>query len=215
VTLKERRETSQSAVKCKVQHEKVCVRCGSGFLVTDSGEYLTHEKCIYHWGKLWNVRKPGTNTRNEYTCCQGEPGSRGCTTCKLHVWNNTVLMFNGPFNDYVRTCPCKTPLPDENFGVYALDCEMCYTTRGFELLRVSVVAEDGSLTYDTLVRPEGFVIDYCTRFSELLPVISENVRQKPYGMFKTIYWVLFMPKLSLLVTAWTVTSAIYTLYIVL
>jgi RNA exonuclease 1 len=73
--------------------------------------------------------------------------------------------------------------------VYTLDCEMCYSTRGFELLRVSVVAADGSLSYDSLVRPEGCIIDYNTRFSGITAVISENLRKKPYMRFSMTYWV--------------------------
>ena len=47
--------------------------------------------------------------------------------------------------------------------VFALDCEMCYTTRGIELTRVTVVDEDGALTYETFVKPDNPILDYNTR----------------------------------------------------
>jgi RNA exonuclease 1 len=34
-----------------------------------------------------------------------------------------------------------------------------------ELLRVTVVAADGHLVFDSLVRPENYITDYSTRFS--------------------------------------------------
>ncbi|XP_067008809.1 putative exonuclease GOR isoform X2 [Anabrus simplex] len=150
--------------------EKKCVRCGRGFFVTTDGEYLTQEHCLYHWGKLQKVVIPsakgsGMTARTEYSCCRGRASTRGCTTGKLHVWNGVGLGINGPFDGYVRTRARKTPPLDGNFGVYALDCEMCFTTRGLELTKVTVVATDGRLVYDCLVKPENYIIDYNTRFS--------------------------------------------------
>lgn len=48
-------------------------------------------------------------------------------------------------------------------GVYALDCEMCYTTHGLELTRVTVIDEDCNVMYETLVKPQNPIIDYNTR----------------------------------------------------
>lgn len=141
--------------------ERQCVRCGHGFFVASDGEYLTQEHCVYHWGKARrNFAGPGA-----YSCCGAEIGSPGCSTGKLHVWNGVGVGFNGPFDSYARTRPRRTPPPDGNLGVYALDCEMCYTVGGLELAKVTVVGADGRLVYDCLVRPERDVVDYNTRFS--------------------------------------------------
>ena len=68
-----------------------------------------------------------------------------------------------------------------NFGVYGLDCEMCYTPAGLELtkvvhavlygqispffIQVTVVGIDGRLVYESLVAPDNEIIDFNTRFS--------------------------------------------------
>lgn len=143
--------------------EKKCVRCQKSFFITSTGEYLTQEHCMYHWGKL--LRPPSGGIDWYYSCCKAKKYAKGCSTAKLHVWSGVDPGRNGPFDGYVRTRPRKTVPSDGNFGVYALDCEMCYTTSGLELTKISVVAHDGRLVYDTYVRPESLIIDYNTRFS--------------------------------------------------
>jgi DNA polymerase III epsilon subunit-like protein len=45
-----------------------------------------------------------------------------------------------------------------------LDCEMCYTTYGIELTRVTVVDEDGADAYESFVKPDSPILDYNTRY---------------------------------------------------
>ncbi|RZB39424.1 RNase T domain containing protein [Asbolus verrucosus] len=148
--------------------ERTCARCGRGFFVTSS-EYLTQERCVYHWGKKITVytayTKNGIDRLIRYSCCQGKPNSAGCTTSKLHVWSGTTSGMNGPYEGFVRTKFKKSPFRSGANGVYALDCEMCYTVAGMEVTKVTVVGMDGRLVYDAYVRPAFEVVDYNTRFS--------------------------------------------------
>lgn len=142
--------------------EKKCVRCGKGFFVTNDGEYLTQEHCAYHWGRL-HINPESTCKKQEYTCCKGKLNSDGCETGRLHVWNGVDFGVNGPFEGYVKTKTRKNKT--DNPGVYALDCEMCYTAHGLELAKLTIVASDGRLVYDTFVKPDREIVDYNTRFS--------------------------------------------------
>ena len=65
---------------------------------------------------------------------------------------------------FVRTMEKAQP-PDGNYGVYALDCEMCYTTEGCDALRVTVVSSDGKIVYETLIKSINPVLDYNTRIA--------------------------------------------------
>ena len=64
---------------------------------------------------------------------------------------------------YVHTHPPR-PNSAQSEVVYALDCEMCYTTAGLELTRVSVVDISLRPVYETLVLPPHPIVDYNTRY---------------------------------------------------
>lgn len=166
-----------------VTEERKCVRCGKGFFISLDDEYLTQERCQYHWGKLHNVIVPestyGFNL--EYACCRGKKDSCGCTNGKLHVWNGLTYGINGPYDSYARTRPRKTPPTDGNYGIYAFDCEMCYTVGGLELTKITVVGTDGRLVYDSCVKPDHEIVDYNTRFSG---ITAKDLSKK--GSIKTL-----------------------------
>ncbi|CAH1242756.1 REXO1 [Branchiostoma lanceolatum] len=136
---------------------KCCARCGKQFTVLNNNRYLKRDECVYHHGKLWK-RKVAGGLESRYTCCQGDAQTDGCCTGELHVWDSRKEDMDG----YVTTLQKS---PSEDPGVFALDCEMCYTYGGMELTRVSVVNWSMKLVYETLVKPENIVIDYNTRFS--------------------------------------------------
>jgi RNA exonuclease 1 len=142
--------------------QRRCVRCSKPFFVTAKG-YLTQERCIYHWGKLRST--PGQGYKTLYTCCQGKPDAPGCTDCELHVWNGYEAGVNRNCEGFVKTHPAEYPAEDGFHGVYAVDCEMSYTVAGLELTKVTVVAVDGAVAYQTLVNPKNPIVDCNTRFS--------------------------------------------------
>ncbi|XP_034630546.1 RNA exonuclease 1 homolog isoform X2 [Trachemys scripta elegans] len=100
----------------------------------------------------------GLETR--YSCCEGVVGSPGCQVAKLHVQDGRKENLDGFVKTFIKLTPA-----DGNHGVFALDCEMCYTTQGLELTRVTVVDSNLQVAYDTLVKPDNEIIDYNTRFS--------------------------------------------------
>jgi len=103
-------------------------------------------------------------------------GSKGCSFAPCHVWSGlpTTGGIFGPLEGFVRTKHRKSYPANGNFGVYGIDCEMCYTVAGLELTKVTVVGVDGRLVYESLVLPDNQVADYNTRFSGITKKDLEN-----------------------------------------
>ncbi|KAK1338391.1 hypothetical protein QTO34_001507 [Cnephaeus nilssonii] len=136
-----------------------CCRCGTQYLVAPSGRCERQEACHYHWGRLRPAPAAG-GWEVQYTCCSAAIGSPGCQVAQQHVRDGRQEDLQG----FVRTFAKDLP-PGAHPGIYALDCEMCYTTAGLELTRVTVVDSAGSVVFDTFVRPQRDIVDYNTRFS--------------------------------------------------
>jgi len=154
-----------------------CARCNKTFYVDGRGEYLSREKCLYHWGKVFYGGGPHCHDMDRYTCCNQVGSCNGCCSAKVHVWRGRLFQMpglHGPFKNFIRTKSRKCNPPNGYHGVYALDGEMCYTTQGMELIRLSVVGIDGRPVYDTLVQPENPIVDYNTRFSGLTERDMQN-----------------------------------------
>ncbi|XP_051759983.1 RNA exonuclease 1 homolog isoform X1 [Ctenopharyngodon idella] len=147
---------------------KICSRCGAEYKINANGSCVRKEECSHHWGRLRRNRVPG-GWETLYSCCSGAVGSPGCEVCKQHVQDGRKESLDG----FVKTF--SKPLPvDGNAGVYALDCEMCYTKQGLELTRVTVINSDLKVVYDTFVKPGSKVVDYNTRFSGVTQDDLEN-----------------------------------------
>ena len=107
-----------------------------------------------------------TGFLNLYLCCKGESNSEGCTVNPYHITNDVDP------RGFVKTMNMDDKSKEK---VFALDCEMCYTTRGIELTRVTVVNEDGNSIYETFVKPDNKILDYNTKFSGVIEKDLENV----------------------------------------
>ncbi|XP_049643870.1 RNA exonuclease 1 homolog [Suncus etruscus] len=138
---------------------RICCRCGAEYMVLPSGRCVRHEECVYHWGRLRRNRVAG-GWETQYMCCSGAVGSTGCQVAKQHVQDGRKENLEG----FVKTFE-KDLGNGVHPGVYALDCEMSYTTYGLELTRVTVVDSDLQVVYDTFVMPDNEIVDYNTRFS--------------------------------------------------
>ncbi|XP_034933898.1 RNA exonuclease 1 homolog isoform X2 [Chelonus insularis] len=150
----------------KVPNERICTRCGQSYMVNKHGVAVDQQNCIYHWGRKFTFRG-----EQKYSCCQQYGSATGCADAKNHVWDYVDIEN---LRGYVKTLP--RDITPEQQGVFALDCEMSYTTQGLELTRVTVIDEDCKVIYETLVKPENTIIDYNTRFSGITEGDLEGVK---------------------------------------
>ncbi|KAI5223559.1 Rna Exonuclease 1-like [Manis pentadactyla] len=138
---------------------RICCRCGTEHLLSPSGRCVRDEECSYHWGRLRRNRVAG-GWETQYLCCSAAVGSTGCQVAKQHVLDGRKENLEG----FVKTFD-KELSEGAHPGIFALDCEMSYTTYGLELTRVTVVDTDMHVVYDTFVKPDNEIVDYNTRFS--------------------------------------------------
>ncbi|XP_022207792.2 uncharacterized protein LOC111064383 [Nilaparvata lugens] len=152
------------------KHRCICINCSKEFEV-DSAGFSVERNCKFHSGRMYKQRRK-YGTEKMWNCCNGDEESGGCVQNELHV-GDMVDYDNIPGFKQVRK-PADSTFK-EACQVYALDCEMCYTTQGSELTRCTVV--DGNLTvvYDKLCVPDHPIIDYCTRFSGISEGDLDNV----------------------------------------
>lgn len=133
-----------------------CKRCGTEYGIRTDGWPTRVEECRHHWGKY-------SETKCGYYCCMQPRGSRPCSVARQHVteeidldnltgYINTSLNYSYRYNS-------KT--------IFAMDCEMVYTTGGMDVAALSIVDSDYRLVYETYVLPDSPIIDYNTNYSNL------------------------------------------------
>ncbi|CAF0873432.1 unnamed protein product [Brachionus calyciflorus] len=159
---------------------KTCKRCNKNFYLNshDLSYYHGNSECVFHWGKLRNTRV-NKSIEQKFSCCSGGSNSTGCEEGK-HVYDGD---YDGhgkgtDLKDYVETQAPSSPLEllhsKSSKNILALDCEMCYTTRGLEVTRVSAVDLNCKTVYESLVKPEAEILDYNTRWSGLTEASLKN-----------------------------------------
>nr|CAH7727459.1 unnamed protein product [Callosobruchus chinensis] len=147
----------KSQLPCNLDdNQRICSRCHKTYQVDDDGWPLFEEECLYH-----PLRKRTIRGEQTYLCCRGNDDS-GCATSDTHV--SDVLM-SGELEGFQTTLESESEEDRRSYAVYALDCEMCYTTKGLELTRVTIVDVECKTVYESLVKPLNPIIDYNTRFS--------------------------------------------------
>lgn len=133
-------------------------RCSKEILIQGKNWFLDKNGCEFHPGKLAFSEQEKADV---YTCCNKTNPSPGCVRKNHHVSTSRVCHED----DFVKTSPkkkCYLPcLPN----VFALDCEMVYTTKGMEVVKVTVLTVFCDVVYDAFVKPRHPVIDYNTEFS--------------------------------------------------
>ena len=166
---------------------ETCDRCSTRFQVfpgrNEQGQLTSKGSCRYHWAKIYRpIRQKNDHITGQqepsYPCCSGSVGSSGCTNGGTHVYKVSEAKRMASILQFERT-----PLPKDQARSrppVSFDCEMAYTALGMELVRLTAVSwPKGTNLLDVLVRPQGEVLDFNSRFSGVTKdMFSKAV---PYG----------------------------------
>lgn len=148
-----------------------CHRCKNELKLHDAAK---RTDCRYHSGKIIKT----TLGQRIYLCCGGalgETDTEPCTKGDLHVfyWTSPEEMHH--FLPFLRTSDVWGTRTG-SLEAIGIDCEMGFTTKGFELLRVSAIDFfTGEEVLDILVKPKGEVLDLNTRWSGVAEIKDEAI----------------------------------------
>lgn len=145
---------------------RTCCRCKKDYTINKEGFPAVKQECIYHPNNKYKVRG-----ESKYQCCGQDGSSDGCCIAPCHVYE--YVDFEN-LKGFVRTLPPERTMDD--YAVYALDCEMCYTTRGLDLTRVTVINSACKVVFESLIKPFHPIIDYNTRYSGITEEQMANVK---------------------------------------
>lgn len=140
--------------------ERRCCRCGGLFFIYPDGTYEANSLCHYH-PKKQTPYKRGQPYSGEYPCCNGNYMSEGCVTWQYHVSAESYLHDV----EFVRARKKKHLDEFRACTVYAVDCEMLFTTAGMEVAKVGIVGVDGLTVFESFVLPQNKILDYNTLYS--------------------------------------------------
>lgn len=153
-----------------------CDRCDRRFQVfpgrrSEDGSLTSGGACTFHYGKTYfPERQLGDKSKKtkRYLCCGQEVGdSAGCTEAPHHVFKVTDPKRLAAVLNYAET-PANPSVPADR--AVCFDCEMCYTTYGLELVRLTATSWPmGATMLDILVMPYGEILDLNSRFSGVWP----------------------------------------------
>lgn len=137
-----------------------CIRCNTKF---EKSEIMKKTLCRYHPLK----REYNRETKTYHFPCCGETMVSssflrlGCQSCDHHVFREETYEGMASISNFIDTREI-----DGEENVLALDCEMAYTSLGYEMIRLTIVDFFTSKTlFDEIVRPLGEIIDLNSQFS--------------------------------------------------
>lgn len=80
-----------------------------------------------------------------------------------------------PYDEGFEPSRSKYYRVTDNSPMFGIDCEMCITDKGSELTKISIVDEESRVVYNQLVKPDGPIINYLTRYSGITKEMMEHV----------------------------------------
>ncbi|XP_077540905.1 RNA exonuclease 1 homolog [Haemaphysalis longicornis] len=108
-----------------------------------SGEYYATNARLFHTGRRYGI---------EVSCSVTSANQPGCQLSESHVCGERPRgKCHTPARDTVSTRPL---LPCVASGVFALDCAMSFTIRGFEVTEVSYTAWNATTAYCACLRTQ-------------------------------------------------------------
>ncbi|TID30863.1 hypothetical protein CANINC_000552 [Pichia inconspicua] len=164
----------------KLPEKLECLRCETLFHIKDIEKKVD---CTYHPGKVQSSiyenlsmgRKVyGTDYLNKfYVCCNEPKGqSAGCQTHDHHVYKYNDIKDLHLMKNFVHITDLRNSLNinndteiqkmrKEKIKAVSLDCEMCFTNNGFEMMKLSLIDfKTEKKLIDSIVHPDGdFIID--------------------------------------------------------
>lgn len=178
-------------VECEHCHDKFSIhdQFSKKFEIDDSGCLAGAPVCFFHPGKIQIVTDSnllgGRRVRNHsyktsfYGCCHESVNeSSGCSSNSAHVFKFKDKRFLNYMKHFKTITQLRKELnirdnePTQQFRkskikAIGIDCEMCFTDRGFELMKVSAVDfRTLKPILNNLVVPEGHkVVDLNTHVS--------------------------------------------------
>ncbi|XP_055905651.1 RNA exonuclease 1 homolog isoform X2 [Eupeodes corollae] len=161
------------------ENERYCRRCSKVFDLSMYDSPAVDE-CNYH-PKSTGYRRGFAD--NQHRCCQQPAGTPGCSYANYHVSEEINV---DSLKGYVTTIDKGEDFVSTKKDIYALDCEMCYTTHGIELTRVTVVDINARTVYDALVKPDNKIVDYNTIYSG----ITENMMANETRTLRDVQGIL-------------------------
>ena len=156
-----------------------CDRCKTRFQVypgrrEEDGALTSGGTCSYHPGKLRRLlpkdRADKVHRDSIYACCNEAVGtSIGCAAAPTHVFKISDPKRLALIMPFKETPP--KPATFELDRAICFDCEMGYTTKGLELIRITATSwPKGEALLDVLVRPLGEILDLNSQFSGVWPI---------------------------------------------